>query len=205
MTPTAVLVGAAQVDQRIEDPAAGKEPVELMIEAVRQAAEDAGAPGLLSKAGSVRVIRGLWPYQNPAAAVADAVGCPGAETVLTPYGGNFVQTVVNHTALDIQNGVQDLVIITGAECGNTQAKARRAGIELSWQPLPGKPDRMIGEDKDMRHQAEKMLRIGAPIQIYPLFENALRHHRGESIDDHLVRISELWAGFSRVAGIRYPR
>jgi acetyl-CoA C-acetyltransferase len=145
------------------------------------------------------VIRGIWPYQNPAKAVAEAVGCPNAEAALTPYGGNFVQTVVNQTALEIQRGERDIVILTGAECGNTQAKARRAGINLAWQPLPGTPDRLIGEDKDMRHQAEKMLRIGAPIQIYPLFENALRHHRGESIDAHQKRISELWAGFSRVA------
>ncbi len=199
MTQTPVLVGAAQLQQRIQDPAAGREPIELMIDAVRQAAEDAGAPEILSRAGSVRVIRGIWPYQNPARAVADAVGCPGAETALTPYGGNFVQTVINQTALEIQRGSQDLVIITGAECGNTQAKARRAGVDLNWQALPGRPDRVFGEDKEMRHQAEKMLRIGQPIQIYPLFENALRHHRGESIEDHLVRISELWAGFSRVA------
>jgi acetyl-CoA C-acetyltransferase len=72
-------------------------------------------------------------------------------------------------------------------------------VDLDWQALPGTPDRFIGEDKDMRHQAEKMLRIGQPIQIYPLFENALRHHRGEDLDTHLERISELWAGFSRVA------
>lgn len=203
MTQTPILVGAAQLEQRIEDPATGpltgKEPIELMIDAVRRAAEDAGAPGLLAEAGSVRVIRGMWPYQNPARAVADAIGCPGAQTALTPFGGNFVQTVVNRTALEIQSGEQDLVIITGAECGNTQAKARRAGVDLEWQALPGNPDRLIGEDKDMRHQAEKMLRIGQPIQIYPLFENALRHHRGESIEAHQVRISELWAGFSRVA------
>lgn len=211
MTYTPVLVGAAQLNQRIEDPAAGREPVELMIDAVRQAAEDAGAPALLEQADSVRVIRGVWPYQNPARAVAEAVGSPRAETALTPYGGNFVQTVVNQTALDIQRGDRELVIITGAECGNSQAKARRAGVKLEWQPLPGTPDRVIGEDKDMRHQAEKMLHLGAPIQIYPLFENALRHHRGESIPDHLVRISELWAGFSRVAAgnphawLREPR
>ncbi len=199
MTATPVIVGAAQLEQRIQDPTAGKEPIELMIDAVRQAAEDAGAPELLGRAGSVRVIRGVWPYQNPAKAVAEAVGCGNAESVLTPYGGNFVQTVVNQTALEIQRGDHDVVIITGAECGNTQAKARRAGVDLDWQPLPGNPDRLLGEDKDMRHQAEKMLRIGQPIQIYPLFENALRHQRGESIQDHLVRISELWAGFSRVA------
>jgi len=199
MSETPILVGAAQLEQRIDDPANAREPIELMIDAVRLAAEDTGAPSLLRDASSVRVIRGIWPYQNPARAVAEAVGCPGAETTLTPFGGNFVQTVVNQSALEIQRGERDIVVITGAECGNTQAKARRAKLDLDWQPLPGTPDRMIGEEKSMSHEAEKALRIRAPIQIYPLFENALRHQRGESIDDHLRRISELWAGFSRVA------
>jgi len=196
---TPILVGAAQLEQRIDDPLAGREPIELMIDAVQQAAADAGAPGLLEAASSVRVIRGIWPYQNPAGAVAEAIGASGAETALTPYGGNFVQTVVNQCALEIQSGARDIIVITGAECGNTQAKARRAGVDLNWQTLPGTPDRMIGEEKGMSHEAEKALRIRAPIQIYPLFENALRHQRGESIEAHLERISELWAGFSRVA------
>lgn len=199
MSQTPILVGVAQLEQRIDDPLAAREPVALMIDAVRRAAEDAGAPALLTQASSVRVIRGIWPYQNPARAVAEAIDNPRAETGLSQYGGNFVQTVVNQSALDIQNGVHDIVIITGAECGNTQAKARRAGVTLEWQALPGTPDRVFGEDKNMRHEAEKRVRIGQPIQLYPMFENALRHHRGESIDAHLQRISELWAGFSRVA------
>jgi len=199
MSETPVLVGVAQLEQRIDDPRAAREPVQLMIEAVRRAAEDAGSSKLLEEAGSIRVIRGIWGYQNPAKAVGEAVGNTRAETAITQYGGNFVQTAVNRSALDIQNGVHDIVIITGAECGNTQAKARRAGVELQWQALPGTPDLILGEDKDMRHPLEKQLRIGQPIQIYPIFENALRHHRGESIQAHLERISELWAGFSRVA------
>jgi acetyl-CoA C-acetyltransferase len=199
MSQTPILVGVAQLEQRIDDPLAAREPIALMIDAVRRAADDAGAPALLTQASSVRVIRGIWPYQNPARAVAEAIGNPRAEAGLSQYGGNFVQTVVNQSALDIQNGVHDIVIITGAECGNTQAKARRAGVNLEWQTLPGAPDRMFGEEKNMRHDAEKQLRIGQPIQLYPMFENALRHHRGESIDAHLARISELWAGFSRVA------
>ncbi|MFU8814652.1 MAG: acetyl-CoA acetyltransferase [Pseudomonadales bacterium] len=211
MSETPILVGVAQLEQRSDDPLAGKEPVALMIDAVRQAAEDAGAPALLTDAGSIRVIRGIWPYQNPAKAVAEAIGNPGAETALSQFGGNFVQTVVNQSALDIQNGTHDIIVITGAECGNSQAKARRADVKLEWQALPGTPDRIFGEDVDMRHPAEKALRIGQPIQIYPLFENALRHHRGESIAAHLERISELWAGFSRVAAdnphawIRQPK
>jgi acetyl-CoA C-acetyltransferase len=199
MNRTPILVGVAQLEQRIDDPLAAREPIALMIDAVRRAADDAGAPALLTQASSVRVIRGIWPYQNPARAVAEAIDNPRAEAGLSQYGGNFVQTVVNQSALDIQNGTHDIVIITGAECGNTQARARRAGVDLAWQKLPGAPDRVFGDDKIMRHDAEKQVRVGRPIQLYPMFENALRHHRGERIDDHLTRISELWAGFSRVA------
>lgn len=193
-----VLVGISQLEQRIDDPANAKEPIELMIEAVRAAAADAGSSELLN-ASAVRVIRGIWPYQNPAKAVAEAIGNPNAETGLTPYGGNFVQTTLNKSCLDIQAGNHDMIIITGAECGNTQAKAARANLELGWQELPGEPDVWMGEEVEMRHPAEKAIRLGRPIQIYPIFEMALRHHLGLGVDEHLRHVSELWAGFSAVA------
>jgi acetyl-CoA C-acetyltransferase len=194
-----VLVGISQLEQRIKDPGRGKEPLELMTDAVRAAAADAGSAQLLEKASSVRVIRGIWPYQNPAKVIADAIGVPNAETALTPYGGNYVQSTVNQSVLDIQARRHDVIIITGAECGYTQARARKQGIELKWREAAGTPDRMIGEDKNMRHEAEKAIGIGQPIQLYPLFENALRYARGESIAAHLVRISQLWSRFSEVA------
>jgi acetyl-CoA C-acetyltransferase len=197
--PVPVLVGISQLEQRIKDPAAGKEPLDLMIDAVNAAAADAGSKALLNAATSVRVIRGIWPYKNPARVVAAAAGVPNAETTLTPFGGNYVQSVVNQTALDIQAGRHEVIVITGAECGYSQAQARKRGIELQWQSADGAPDRLIGEDKNMRHPAEKAIGIGQPIQIYPLFENALRHARGEGVDEHQVRISELWARFSAVA------
>ncbi len=199
MAATPVLVGISWINQRVSDVAEAKEPIELMIDAVRAAAADTECSGVLDSASSVRVVRGIWPYQNPARAVAEAVGVPNAQTALTPYGGNFVQSTVNQSALDIQSGAHDLLVITGAECGNTQAKAAKAGVELDWREISGTPDLLIGQDKEMRHDAEKALRIGRPIQIYPIFENALRHHLDESIPDHLKRISGLWAGFSAVA------
>lgn len=199
MSETPVLVGVAQIEQRIEDVRDGNEPLDMMIEAVRLAAQDAGCPGLLSEANSVRVIRGSWPYSNPAKAVAEAIDSPGAQTVLTQFGGNFVQTTVNVSALEIRDGLHDIIVITGAECGRSQAKAARAGIELGWREVPGTPDRYIGEDVPARHDAERGLGMGRPIQIYPMFENALRHHRGDSIEQQMIRISELWASFSAVA------
>ena len=63
---TPALVGVAQVEQRVLDPLKAKEPLELMVEAVEQAAQDADSPSLLTAADSVRVIRGMWRYDNPA-------------------------------------------------------------------------------------------------------------------------------------------
>ena len=196
---TPVLVGVAQLEQRASEPLAAKEPLDLMIEAVRAAAEDAGAPDLLKRAGAVRVVRGMWPYSNPAAVVRDAVGNPGAKTGVTTWGGNSVQSVLSESALEIVAGTYEAVIITGAECGQTQARARRAGVELDWQEAPGEPDERFGVELKMRHRIEAQRGIAQPIEMYPIFENALRHARGESLAEHIERVSELWAGFSRVA------
>ena len=64
MERTPVLVGAAQLSQRAEDPLAAREPLLLMEDVLRAAAEDAGAPGLLAKADSIRVTQGIWEYAN---------------------------------------------------------------------------------------------------------------------------------------------
>lgn len=196
-----VLVGIAQLEQRDAEPVAGrgKEPLDLMIEAVEEAARDAGAPGLLTSADAVRVTRGMWPYENPARAVAEALGCPQAETGVSMWGGDAVQLVLTESVLEIQSGARQIVILVGAECGRTQAKARRAGIELHWREAPGTPDRTFGEELKMRTRAEAIRGVSQPIQMYPIFENALRHARGETLDAHIRRVSELWAGFSRVA------
>ena len=200
MSEIPILVGIAQIEQRSDDPLQSKEPLNLMIEAAQAAAIDTDSADLLAKADSVRVIRGRWPYKNPARVIADAIGSPGAETRLSQFGGNFVQSAVNQAALEIQAGQTQLVLITGAECGNTQARAQRAGMnlrtDLDWQAAPGEPDLMIGENMPMAHESEMALGISQPIQIYPMFENALRHHLGESIEQHRKRVSELWAGFS---------
>lgn len=193
-----VLVGIHHLEQRQSDPQLAQEPIQLMIEAVKNAAVDAGSPELLN-ANSVRVIKGIWPYQNPGKAIADAIGCPGAESVISTFGGNFVQTTVNRSALDIQNGIHDVIILTGAECGSTQAKAAKAKVDLDWATLPGQPDQQFGVDKDMRHDAERAIRLGRPIAVYPIMELALRHQLGLGVAEHLQRISELWASFNQVA------
>ena len=206
------IIGVAQVEQREDDSSVAKEPLDLMVEAVRVAGEDCGNLKVLELADSVRVIRGIWGYGNPARQVAERIGASGAETGLTSLGGNYVQSMTNRSFLDIQSGKNEIVIVTGGECGRTQGRARKAGIELDWNPLtrePGAspttrddgaaPDMFLGSSKVTRHEAETRRGIQFPIQFYPMFETALRYSNGESVDGHLKRVSELWAGFNRVA------
>lgn len=197
--PVPVLVGVSQLLQRSDDLDAVREPLELMVEAVQGAAEDAGSHELLARISSVRVIRGIWPYADPGRVVAERVGSAGAQTAFTPFGGNFVQTVVSQSCLEIQSGAQSVVVLTGAECGRSAYRAHREKRRYPWSEAPGLPDVMIGKDLPMFHEAERARDIKQPIQMYPIFENALRFARGESIEAQRRRISELWAGFSRVA------
>ena len=188
---TPVLVGVSQILQRITDPLEGKEPVAMMLDAVREAAADTGNPAIVDSAQSVRVIRGIWRYKQPARYLAEQLGIPNAETMGTPYGGNMVQSCVNASALDILNGNKDVVIITGAENGNSQAKAKKAGVDISYLDLPGEYDRMLDEEVPMSSPAELAAGIRAPIQIYPIFENALRYQSGDSIEAHAAYLGAL--------------
>ncbi|MEK7293267.1 MAG: hypothetical protein AAB088_07475, partial [Actinomycetota bacterium] len=60
------------------------------------------------------------------------------------------------------------------------------------------PD-LIGEDLALNHQIELERKIMWPIQIYPMFETALRAASRRSVDEHQRHIGELWSRFSAVA------
>lgn len=194
-----VLVGLAQVEQRIDDPGAAAEPLELMERAVRAALEDCGAPAIGRRLTAVCVNQGAWRYADPARWIAEQVGAPDATRWMTRYGGHMVQYAVNRAARAIQSGEQAAVLLTGAETGRTRARARRAGLRRSFRDTPGEPDERLGDELPMVLDFELERGIGLPIQVYALFESAIRSARGEGLEEHRDRIARLWAGFSRVA------
>ncbi len=170
-----------------------------MVDAAFKAAQDCGKPALLKEVASVRVIRGWWKYNQPAGYVAEKIGSSNAELVGTCYGGNMVQSTLNATAVDIANGEKSLVLLTGAEIGNSLAKARKNSQELPVRETEGEYDRLIGQEEPMSGEAELARGIRQPIQVYPMFENALRHYQGETIEEHQAKVAKMWAGFSQVA------
>ena len=198
---TPVLVGAGQVSHHAAGLDDALEPAALMAEAIERAAADAKLAGVPA-ADSLRVVSLLsWRYRDPARFVAQRLGLTPRETALTTPGGNSPQLLVNVTAAEIQRGELDLAILAGGEAWRTRMRARRDQAVLMWPKLPEGtgPERTIGHELAMSSPGELARGLVMPVQLYPMFETALRAAAGESIDAHLVRVSELWSRFSAVA------
>ena len=173
-----------------------------MVEAVETGLDDAEAAGLRDRIDSVRAMKGVWGYRNPALMVSEALGLTGVETGLSVVGGNQVQTVFNQSALDIQSGRREAIVLCAAECGRTMGRARKMGMDLDWlqdDNPPKLPDTSYGDTRWTRHEMEMDRGIQQAVQYYSLFDIALRKQGGETVEGHLARIAELWAGFNRVA------
>ena len=197
---TPIIVGVGQFLNRIDHLGDALEPLEMMLRAVRLAERDTGSGGFLNQVQSVRVVRGVWRYGNPARIVAERIGASAAQTVGTLFGGNQNQAVVNRTAAEILAGELDLALITGAENGYSAGRARKAGIRLEATEAPGDYDAVISDPQQPEHhECELAKGIRTAIQVYPIYENAIRHDRGETLEAHIRRVSTLWAGFNAVA------
>ncbi|MCP3856180.1 MAG: acetyl-CoA acetyltransferase [Actinomycetia bacterium] len=197
---TPVLVGVGQFIQKPEDLSESLEAVAMMEEAVRRAASDSGANGLLAKVDAVAVVQGAWKYSDPARLIADRIGSPQAHTMLTPNGGNTPQSLVNAMARRISAGRLDVAVLVGAESIWTRRRMRRAGVKIPITDQAGvEPDERFGAEVSMSSEHESDRGFDQPVNFYPTFESAFRASRGESIDDHRTRVSELWETFNAVA------
>ena len=194
---TPILVGVGQVEQRAADPAAAREPVALLADAARAAAADSGSDRLFDAVDTFAVIRILsHRYSDPAALVAADLGAAPARTIETDDGGNYPQSLLNRACTEILAGRSEGWLIGGGEAWRSRKEARDSwttqGDEVT-------PTESIANPESLGHPGEWARRVMMPIEIYPLFENALRAAEGWTIDEHRDRLAKLWAGFSEVA------
>ena len=123
---TPVLIGAGQFLQRTANEQEARDPSALMAEAVRLAAADA-CLSAVPQPDSWRVVSLLsWRYGDPAWVVARQLGLEPSNTAVTTMGGNAPQTLLNSTALEIQHGEVDMVVIMGGSIVVYSLLQRRA-------------------------------------------------------------------------------
>jgi acetyl-CoA C-acetyltransferase len=196
---TPVIVGVGTAGGRPPDGSSNPEALELMVEACRRAGDDAGAPGLLARAGTVIVPRGTWRYHDAPGLIAQRLGAEGAWGVVADIG--VLQTTLIARAADaIARGDTDVAVVVGAEARWREIQARRSGKEAAdTDDSGGVPDEIWSPDHAIIAEAEAEAGlVDAPSQ-YSLLENALRVAEGQTLAQHQHTIAALWAGFNRIA------
>lgn len=197
---TPVIVGVGQVHRRLADAELDRatEPVDMLADAARRAADDAG-PGaaLLARVTALRVLRITeWRYADAAGLVADRLGIRPADATVSGLGGNSPQRLLTEAAADVAAGTQDVVLVGGAEAAHSVALARRAGVELPWTPdTPTAADRV---DLPL-HPVEAAVGLRSVREVFPILDNAIRARHGATIAEHRARIARMWSLYSEVA------
>ena len=175
-----------------------------MAQAIQSAITDAGVASL-GNIDALHVLRSLSNREpNPGRSIARELGLSVRVTGLTPHGGNLPQSLLNYSALAISRGEIDLVVLTGGESSRSRRRAKTSEIPPSWinaspESANNEPPIVVGDELVMNHEAELARHIALPIQIYPMFETALRASAQRSVQNHQQFISELWSRFSKVA------
>ena len=186
-----VIVGVGQVNDRPEDPAAALDPVALMAAALREADADAGG-GWLTGIDSLAVVQQIgFPDLSPIIdRVAAAIGAAPAHRVETagPMGDSPIR-LLNEAANRIASGETQVAAVVGGEALRTAARRAKAGGDHA----------MRGRHGDRPKGYRQRYGLSAPVDIYPLYENAARAAWGQTLAQGQAETGIIWAGLSDVA------
>ena len=199
--PVPVLVGGGQITDKPDDGTAGREPLILMEEAARRAAEDAGAgAGLLAAIDTLAVANIVgYDYGDAPGLLAERLGCHPARTIYTALGGNTPQSLVNHLCDEIVAGRTHMALIAGAEAWYTMRVRSRAGLPSNWT-LPRQSDApRWGDARPGVSELEARHGAARPIDSYPMYENAFRAARGLGLDAHRRELATFAARCAAIA------
>ncbi len=209
---TPVLIGAAQITQREPDPRQARGPMHLMVDVSRAAAEGAGAgQPLIEALDAIVAIRSFsdtsWRFTSPFGgptnapkSLAQHLGAANAKKLVYTWpGGNMPQWSVNRLCQMITDGEIGAALVVGGEALATQKAAQRQKVELDWHEDAGGTPEHWGVETRGWNDIEDAHRMGAAIYMYPLLENALRGHLGQTIDEHAMVMGKLFARFAEVA------
>ena len=198
---TPIIIGVGFDQQKIDDPTECSEPYELMVNALRAAATDAGSDALLAQIESIAVTQGLWKYRNPGKLIADELGCPDAKSIVTDLGV-LQLTPISDICQAIAAGEQDLGVVTGGE-----AKYRELRAKITETPVTETeqgedtplPDLRLTSSDPFCSDLETSRGFASATDFFAVIESALRHHQGLGVDEHRDEVARLYSSFSEIA------
>lgn len=193
-----VLVGVGTCTQREEDFALAREPMDLMIESVRRAGEDAGGAHTLAGVERIAVPKGRWRYRNPAGEIARSIGADTAISVLASVGV-LQQSLLGDACSRIANGEIDSALVVGADAGYRILRAKAAGQRAPERQQDDAADVNLEPEEELLHPAELRAGIRMPIALYSIIESAWRARQGLSLDAHREILGTMLQRCSEIA------
>ncbi len=198
---TPVIIGVGFYQNKSEDPLDCPEPYQLMISAIRDAADDAGSSVLLMQLDSIAVQQGMWEYSNPAQMIAEELGSAGAKTILADLGV-LQLTPLFDLCNAIQAGEKQLDVVTGGEAKFRDLRSKISGVAVSNTAQPEDtpaPDEHLTSADPFATEMEGQQGIFLPTELFAVIESSLHHHKGLGIEEHRDKVAELYSGFSEIA------
>ncbi len=193
----AVIVGVGQVNDRPADPMQGLDSLGLMVAALEAADRDAGG-GWLADAESVAVVQQIsFRQDNPLAQkVADRIGSQ-ARVIYESAGPNGDSPILllNQAANRIARGEIRVAVVTGGEALRTASQ--RAALAAKTAVADQNPIRNLAKGRAPGYR--QIYGLSAPVDVYPLYENAGRAAYGQTLAEGQRESGEIWSRFSEVA------
>ncbi|KAG9951045.1 hypothetical protein KCU85_g3074, partial [Aureobasidium melanogenum] len=208
MSETPVIVGVGDIINRHLAVHHAAEPAELMLDAISIALQDTGLSlkviaTLKPRIDSIDVVRTwTWPYPDLPGLLAEKLGARPTHSYCSPHAGNQSAKLVDDAARRIASGETRLAVVTGGEALASLAACAKAGVmpPPNWTPVEKPATQVFAPSmSEMAKGIGSKHMIGAPIQVYPLFENGLRAQRGQSMEDNNTESAKLYAEFAQVA------
>jgi acetyl-CoA C-acetyltransferase len=196
-----VLIGASQLSQRDVTLETAMSPLEMFERIARESAAASGAgESLLGQLDTIATSATIgWQASNPCRLIADALGAKPTTEWVSQMGGETSVALVNDVATRITRGEAGLGFIAGCNNMKSLELARRAGVSLDWPEGGAGSPTLVGKEGQGHDDAEAAVGLDMPINIYPLFENALRVARGQSLEAHRAAMGALMHPFTRTA------
>jgi len=209
-----VLVACGQKTDR---PSFGENlsPIEMMAEAALIASQDSGISNVLNSLDTL-VATGLTVdaaqvkspasgmYTNVPKSVAQALSISPDRLVYTQTGGNTPQRLVNYFAKQISLGKARSVLLTGGEALNTMSRRFNHWSKFllpkgKWKDKAGGSYESFGDTKPGNSEYEGRYAMNLPVNVYPLFENALRIHYQRTHAEQREAMGSLFSRLSQIA------
>lgn len=193
----AVIIGVGQVSDRPADPTQGLDSLGLMHAALEEADRDAGG-GWLADLTSLGIVQQIsFRHDNPVAPkLAAMLGLPeGVAYESVGPNGDSPILLLNEAANMIARGEAKVAAVTGGEALRTASQ--RAALAASTAVADQNPLRKLVEGRKPGYR--QVYGLTAPVDVYPLYENAGRAAYGQTLAEGQRESGEIWSRFSEVA------